>query len=58
MKKRFLKKMTAAFLSLSLAFSAMPLSAIAEEAEDTASAPAVKEYVFAKRGTTFGIIIV
>ena len=55
MKKRFRKKMTAALLSLSLAFSAMPLSAIAEEAEDTASAPAVKENVFAKTGTTFGI---
>ncbi|MGN0404629.1 MAG: LPXTG cell wall anchor domain-containing protein [Bariatricus sp.] len=55
MKKRVLKKMMAALLSLSLAFSAIPLSAIAEDAQDTAEAPAVKENVFAKTGTTFGI---
>ena len=55
MKKRFLKKTTAVILSLSLALSAVPVSVFAEEAEDTAGTPAVKENIFAKTGTTFGI---
>ena len=57
MKKRILNRMMAAFLCLSLALSALPMSAFAEgeEAAGNVQAPAVKDNVFKRTGVTFGI---
>ena len=57
MKKRILNRMTASFLCLSLALSALPMSVFAEgeEAAGNVQAPAVKDNVFKRTGVTFGI---